>query len=786
MPTTSFCVRAIFATLSYLMWLELPVIGAAEPVFKAGDRILFLGDSITEDGAEPGGYVKLVQEAIRTRRPDLPVEIVGAGISGNRVPDLEARLDRDVLAKRPNVVVVYIGINDVWHSLEGKGTPKDAYSQGLERLLSRLKESKARVILCTPSVIGERRDGTNPLDAMLDEYSAISRHVAKESQVQLLDLRKLFIERLKQNNPNNVAKGILTHDEAHLNAAGNRFVADCILDALGVPDRAAASEKSSQIELFGVFERKVVNAKTYSNPFDFQVVELTTEFTAPSGKRYSFFGFYDGDGKGGDRGPVWRFRWMPDEVGTWRYKYSWTDGTKGEAGQFTVEDTGLAGPLQVASDNSWYFMTARGKPFDARPYGMHHWLAWSKTHRMADELDEFRQALRTRVIDRGYNMVMWPDMGDRTRRGTSSSDVGYGPLKPGEKRDASTRWTPMGKPTDSWWANATDTQRFSIAAFRANEDALDFCRRNGVYAFTFSGLVDQDSEYDFDDFRVFLRYFVARMAPYGNYFGWSPVWEWMDIWRPEEVSQIMQYIHDHDPWKRLLTAHDCSHSTFTGWLGFSMRQAGGLNFFPMNSRRGGGQQIADPNGSGGIGDPFIDRPIIASEDMWESPPEIADKFPGWGVRNGIEAMRASWSVLLGGMIPLYDEWNTWTKRPAGNGEGEPYVRRMFDFWYTRTQYRRYRQLNEMVSRDEQQIASGIVGEEYIVYDQDGGPVALNLSDVDSDRTFVAIWYDPASGAEQDGGTVSGGASRSLVSPFPMDSVLFLRRAARDAPSNGRK
>ena len=128
------------------------------------------------------------------------------------------------------------------------------------------------------------------------------------------------------------------------------------------------------VALYGVFEQQVTNDKSYSNPFDLRVVELRTKFTSPSGKTVSFFGFHDGDGKGGQAGNVWAFRFMPDEVGRWHYSYSWTDGTEGGSGSFEVRDTGLAGPLKVATDNPWYFTAERGEPFHARPYGMHHYL----------------------------------------------------------------------------------------------------------------------------------------------------------------------------------------------------------------------------------------------------------------------------------------------------------------------------------------------------------------------------------------------------------------------------
>jgi lysophospholipase L1-like esterase len=200
----------------------------------AGERIVFLGDSITQGGAGPGGYVTLVREAIAAALPDKGVEVLGAGISGNKGPDLELRLDRDVLAKKPTTVVVYIGINDVWHSQRGQGTPKEAFDKGLRSLVERIRAGGARVILCTPSVIGEKPTGENPLDAMLDEYSAVTRGVAADLKTGLLDLRKAFIDHLAAANAAQADKGTLTTDGVHLNAAGNRFVADRMLEALGV------------------------------------------------------------------------------------------------------------------------------------------------------------------------------------------------------------------------------------------------------------------------------------------------------------------------------------------------------------------------------------------------------------------------------------------------------------------------------------------------------------------------------------------------------------------------
>ena len=215
---------------------------ASSQKLKKDDRIVFLGDSITAAGVRPKGYVTLTGKAIAKAYPDLNVKVFGAGISGHKVPDCQKRLDRDVIEKNPTIVVIYIGINDVWHWNANRGTKKEDFESGLHDLIKRIKAAGARVILCTPTVIGEKTDGTNKFDKMLDEYSDISRKVAAETKSQLLDLRKLFLAYLKKHNTNNAARGVLTGDTVHLNEKGNSFLAGLVLDALNVP-KGATEEK---------------------------------------------------------------------------------------------------------------------------------------------------------------------------------------------------------------------------------------------------------------------------------------------------------------------------------------------------------------------------------------------------------------------------------------------------------------------------------------------------------------------------------------------------------------
>lgn len=224
-----------------LLFLLMLISGcsAPQPAIQSSNRIIFFGDSITELGVNPNGYVALLRDTLTVI--DHSFEVIGAGISGNKISDLQHRLANDVLAKKPTIVVIYIGINDVWHyefaSRGLTGTPAPEFEKGLKRVITTIQSIGATVILCTPSVIGEKNDGTNKYDAMLDEYSAISRSVAIQTSTPLCDLRSAFVEHLKKNNGSNSDKNILTYDGVHLNDSGNSLVAReilSVLDGLGL------------------------------------------------------------------------------------------------------------------------------------------------------------------------------------------------------------------------------------------------------------------------------------------------------------------------------------------------------------------------------------------------------------------------------------------------------------------------------------------------------------------------------------------------------------------------
>lgn len=201
------------------MWLALT---PSKPT-----RVVFFGDSITQAGVSPGGYITRIGDMLKKQNLSNEYELIGAGIGGNKIYDLFLRMEDDVLAKQPTVTFVYVGVNDVWHKRTyGTGTDPDKFVKFYDAVIKKLQAAGSKVILCTPAVIGEKTDYSNDQDGDLQQYSKLIRDLAAKHKLPLCDLRKAFLDYNLKNNPNNAEKGILTTDRVHLNDVGNQLVAD--------------------------------------------------------------------------------------------------------------------------------------------------------------------------------------------------------------------------------------------------------------------------------------------------------------------------------------------------------------------------------------------------------------------------------------------------------------------------------------------------------------------------------------------------------------------------------
>jgi lysophospholipase L1-like esterase len=226
---------ALFASFAASLTFA-PAVPAAEDdpaaktvELKKGDKVICFGDSLTalavkdRNVPEGKGYVPLVRAALKEKG----VEVGAVATGGHKVTDLLKRVDRDVIAQKPTVVVIQIGVNDA-----GAGVTPKMFKAQLEELIDKLQKGGAQVIQCTCTC---RREGYDPRDAMdqkLDALADAARAVAKEKKLPLVDLRKAFIAYWKEHNPDNKPKGFLTYDGNHWTEAGHKYVAEQMLKKL--------------------------------------------------------------------------------------------------------------------------------------------------------------------------------------------------------------------------------------------------------------------------------------------------------------------------------------------------------------------------------------------------------------------------------------------------------------------------------------------------------------------------------------------------------------------------
>lgn len=195
-------------------------------------KVIFFGDSITEFGTHPKGYISVIKELLYQQNI-LEYELISAGVSGNRVHDLLIRMHNDVVAETPDIVVLWIGVNDVWHTnnlFEESDTTE--FEKNYTAIVETLLSNRIKLMLVTPAIIGEKNDSSNPLDKDLQNHCEVIRAVADQFKLLLCDMHAIFHLYEVRNNKTNDIKGILTVDGVHLNDMGNRLAADEILKVL--------------------------------------------------------------------------------------------------------------------------------------------------------------------------------------------------------------------------------------------------------------------------------------------------------------------------------------------------------------------------------------------------------------------------------------------------------------------------------------------------------------------------------------------------------------------------
>jgi lysophospholipase L1-like esterase len=233
-----------YACLALLVGSSATLVAQETFLLKDGDRVVFYGDSITEQRL----YTMYIETAVHARYPNWHIRFINSGVGGDRVSGgqagpIDARIDRDVIAQSPTVITIMLGMND-------RSTPETraAYQPGYEHILQRLRASLplAHIVLIGPSPYDEI---TRPARAgaagnrYLVEFVPIVQALARKYQADFIDFNAPLVAALHRASTLNPAAALMAlPDHAHPEGGVHLLMAELILRAWHFPEIAAGVE----------------------------------------------------------------------------------------------------------------------------------------------------------------------------------------------------------------------------------------------------------------------------------------------------------------------------------------------------------------------------------------------------------------------------------------------------------------------------------------------------------------------------------------------------------------
>lgn len=472
------------------------------------------------------------------------------------------------------------------------------------------------------------------------------------------------------------------------------------------------------------FEVAVKNAQKYADPY--RDVTLDVTFTRPGGATVKFWGFYDGDA-------TWRIRFMPDQLGQWRYAATFSDGLRGARGTFTCVASDLPGMIGADKHNPLWFGFTSGKHTLIRSFHAGDRF-FAKNWPEAE-----RQAFLDWAQQQGYN--------------TLSIASHY------LNRDVAGRGKGWETPA-LWPLNAAEYERL--------EGVLDDLAARRLIVFPFAGFLGRASNFprEAKEQALYLRYTIARLGAYWNLMlnvgGPEPELKNSAYMTRAEVNRAGALIRRLDVFGHLLTVH-----TPTGdnpfrdeaWLDYVTLQ--GPKTFDLRELSAGLLRNHHPN-----------KPLYAQETLWSGNYTVTRRhgrdYTDDEIRKNAYTIvmsaaslnfadnRGDSSTGFSGTLKLAD-------RAAARHD---IVKMVWDFFESIPFYR--------LSPRQDLVTSGFClaeeGREYLVYLPNGGAVSVQLKPAHP-QGYAARWVNARQPKEQrDGGATTTGENLSA----PDEGDWFLR------------
>ncbi len=509
----------------------------------------------------------------------------------------------------------------------------------------------------------------------------------------------------------------------------SRIGASVLLALLFIHKLPSQVQAPMKVGRWGLWEARLKSDRRYFNPFT-EVTVIAT-FRSPSGKVWTVEGFYDGD-------RTWKVRFMPDEIGQWRWfiRAEPPDERLSASGRFECVPSQLRGPLKVHPQNPLWFAFADGTPVYLLSF--HLW-----------NLDAMDEKTLAKTLDflrsKGFNAIVGPHL------------------------------TPERTAWERLPDGRTDFDRFNLPVWQGLDRALELTAERGMVLIPFSivggtnGLPKVPDERHLD---LLLRYWVARWQGFWNA-TFQPTSEWEEGYSEQEILEIGERLYELTHGRFLISVHSLKASSETvqraKWLSYHTIQDkldnwdfGKFAWFAELFRR-------------------VPKPIFAHECLWEG--NFYQRDAGLDVDN---LRRAAWVIALnGGQINYADEVippRRWQRREdvgatfSELGLATKPLGQLYDALSNLARFIRSLPFWRMTPHPElasTKFCLAELGRTYAVYAPQGGRVYLDLTKIEG--KFKARWFNPRTGEWVDGGFISAGSVEEFTAPDGNDWVLLVQR-----------
>jgi len=449
-----------------------------------------------------------------------------------------------------------------------------------------------------------------------------------------------------------------------------------------------------------------------SNPFT--DIDLTAEVGTPDGRTLQIDGYYDGNGRGGQEGNIWKLRLTPDVEGVWTWRTHSNDPhLNGQSGSFTCLPSNDQGAL-----------TAEGRYFRWRDGG-YVYLIGNFLDTAAPAREQFSHTLLSEEItpeNREHMIVRHRDFHRANKMNVYIANVGdYHGI-------STTPW--LGS------ASSNDKTRFDLSRWRMYDETVARLGSEGILAELWF-FADDSGFGDLSDSirKHLIRYAMARLSAYAHTF-FVLTLEWQEGWSASEVRSTAGYLQEHNPWNRLVSTHGTTGDFAfpnDSWADFMATQSGNSITPPGNNAHTIRNRA------------LAEKPLLVEEfGILQTPSDSR-------LRGNL------WAAFCGGA--------------AGSGTGSDLARLRRFIEESGVPFYRMQPANSLADRG---FVLAAPGEAYVVYLPDAEPVVLQLKP----GVYQAAWYDPRGAAEPEGlvpiGTVEGGGRTFSPPGQGHDWVLFVQ------------